>query len=93
MAELLRTLLGYSRGGGVDARWLVLSGGPPFFEVTKRIHNHLHGFDGNGRGLSEADRAIYDGTLAENAAELVRLVHPDDIVMLHDPRPRGWSTR
>lgn len=26
VAELLRTLLGYSRGGGVDARWLVLSG-------------------------------------------------------------------
>ncbi len=89
VAELLRTLLGYSRGGGVDARWLVLSGGPPFFEVTKRIHNHLHGFDGNGRGLSEADRAIYDGTLAENAAELVRLVHPDDIVILHDPQTAG----
>ncbi len=89
VAELLRTLRGYSRGGGVDARWLVLSGGPPFFEVTKRIHNHLHGFDGNGRGLSEADRAIYDGTLAENAAELVRLVHPDDIVILHDPQTAG----
>ena len=74
MAELLRTLLGYSRGGGVDARWLVLSGGPAFFEVTKRIHNHLHGFDGDGRDLSEAERAIYEGTLAENADELVPLI-------------------
>lgn len=35
VAELLRSLLGYSRGGGVDARWLVLAGGPAFFDVTK----------------------------------------------------------
>ena len=89
VAELLRTLLGYSRGGGIDARWLVVSGGPAFFEVTKRIHNHLHGYDGDERGLSEAERAIYEGTLAENAAELVPLVHPQDIVILHDPQTAG----
>jgi trehalose synthase len=89
VAELLRSLLGYSRGAGVDARWLVLSGGPAFFDVTKRIHNQLHGFDGDGRGLSEADRAIYERTLAENAAELVPLVAPGDIVILHDPQTAG----
>ncbi|MBV8221240.1 MAG: glycosyltransferase, partial [Solirubrobacterales bacterium] len=89
VAELLRTLLGYSRGGGVDARWLVISGGPAFFEVTKRIHTHLHGFDADGRGLGEPERAIYEGTLAENAAELVPMVHPEDIVILHDPQTAG----
>jgi len=89
VAELLRTLLGYSRGGGIDARWLVLSGKPAFFQVTKRIHNHLHGFDGDGRGLNEAERAIYEGTLAENAAELVPLIHPEDVVILHDPQTAG----
>jgi trehalose synthase len=36
VAELLRILLGYSRGGGVDARRLVLSGRAAFFEVTKQ---------------------------------------------------------
>jgi trehalose synthase len=89
VAELLRTLLGYSRGGGVDARWLVLSGGSAFFDVTKRIHNNLHGFDGDGRGLTDAERAIYEGTLAENAAELVPLIRPEDIVILHDPQTAG----
>jgi trehalose synthase len=86
VVELLRNLLGYSRGGGVDARWLVVSGGPSFFEVTKRIHNHLHGFDGGGGGLTESERAIYEGTLAENALELLPLLHPRDIVILHDPQ-------
>jgi trehalose synthase len=89
VAELLRTMLGYSRGGGVDARWLVLSGAPGFFEVTKRIHNQLHGIDGDGRGLSERDRTIYEGTLAEDAGELVPLIHPEDIVILHDPQTAG----
>ena len=43
VAELLQTLLAYVRGVGVDARWVVIEGDPPFFEVTKRIHNHLYG--------------------------------------------------
>ena len=89
VAELLRTLLGYSRGGGIDARWLVLSGDAAFFEVTKRIHNRLHGFGGDGRDLNEAERAIYEGTLAENAARLVPLIHPEDVVILHDPQTAG----
>ena len=51
VAEMLTPLLGYSRGGGVDARWVVIGGDPEFFGVTKRIHNHLHGFDGDGGEL------------------------------------------
>jgi len=89
VAELLRSLLGYSRGGGVDARWLVISGAPAFFGVTKRIHNHLHGFDRDGAGLSDAERSIYEGTIAENAVELIPLIHPQDIVILHDPQTAG----
>src|SRR6266567_3560058 len=53
VAELLRPLLGYSRGAGVDARWLVISGDREFFEVTKRLHNHLHGVDGDGGPLGD----------------------------------------
>ncbi len=89
VAELLTSLLGYSRGGGVDARWLTISGGAAFFDVTKRLHNQLHGFEGDGGELSETDRAIYEGTLAENAAELLPLMHPRDIVILHDPQTAG----
>src|SRR5512136_2323685 len=66
VVELLRPLLGYSRGAGVDARWVVVSGQPDFFALTKRIHNHLHGFDGDGGPLGSAERKIYEDTLAAN---------------------------
>src|SRR5919201_185801 len=79
VVELLRPLLGYSRGVGVDARWCVISGQPEFFALTKRIHNRLHGFDGDGGPLGDAEREVYERTLAANARELVELVHPTDI--------------
>jgi hypothetical protein len=50
VVELVRPLLGYSRGGGVDARWVVIGGEPESFGITKRLHNHLHGF-GSARSL------------------------------------------
>jgi trehalose synthase len=89
VVELLRPLLGYSRGSGVDARWVVISGDPEFFGVTKRLHNHLHGAEGDGGGLGAAEHRVYERTLAANAVELARLVHPSDIVILHDPQTAG----
>jgi trehalose synthase len=89
VAELLRSLLAYSRGAGVDARWAVVAGNGPFFEVTKRIHNNLHGAPGDGGDLGDAERAIYEDALAESIDELVDLVNPDDVVVLHDPQTAG----
>ena len=43
VAELLRTLLPYWRGCRANARSAVVRGTPPFFRVTKRLHNWLHG--------------------------------------------------
>ena len=43
VAEMLRSLLAYTRGAGVDTRWVVIGGTPEFFAITKRIHNRLHG--------------------------------------------------
>lgn len=91
VVELLRTLLGYARGGGVDARWVVISGEPEFFQLTKQLHNQLHGFDGERVGGTSTDRTIYEQTLAANAAELVPLLHPQDIVILHDPQTAGMA--
>jgi trehalose synthase len=91
VVEMLRPLLGYSRGAGVDARWAVISGGPEFFELTKRIHNKLHGFDGDGGPLGAHEREIYERTLAGNAAELTALVRPQDVVILHDPQTAGLT--
>jgi trehalose synthase len=89
VAELLQSLLAYARGAGADVRWLTISGNPDFFRVTKRIHNNLHESKGDGGPLGPAEREIYESALAEAATELVELIHPDDIVYVHDPQPAG----
>jgi trehalose synthase len=92
VAEMLQTLLAYARGAGVDARWVVIHGDPEFFAVTKRIHNGIYGTAGDGGDLGDRERAIYEATLERNAAELLALVRPGDIVLLHDPQPAGLVT-
>jgi trehalose synthase len=89
VVELLRPLVGYARGVGVDARWLVIEGTPAFYEVTKRIHNRLHGFAGDAGPLDERARRIYQEGLAANAAALADRLRPRDVVILHDPQTAG----
>ena len=89
VAEMLQSLLAYARGTEVDARWVVISGDQDFFRVTKRIHNHLHGSPGDGGGLGDEERVIYDRVIERNAAEMLELVAPDDVVLIHDPQPAG----
>jgi trehalose synthase len=89
VAEMLQSLLAYARGAGVDVRWATIRGSEEFFRITKRIHNHLHGSAGDGGPLGESERAVYEASLAESAAELGELVRPGDIVYLHDPQTAG----
>ncbi len=89
VAEMLRSLIAYARGGGIDARWAVIEGNPDFFRITKRIHNNLHGAEGDGGALGEAEARIYEATLAENAAEFDDVVSENDVVILHDPQTAG----
>jgi trehalose synthase len=89
VAEMLRSLIAYARGAGVDARWVVMGGEHDFFRVTKRIHNHLHGWAGDGGPLGDAERDIYE-LVTEVAAEGLReIVRPGDVVLLHDPQTAG----
>ena len=92
VAELLQSLLAYSRSVGIDARWLVISGQPEFFQLTKRLHHALHGASGDGSELGEREREVYEATLQENALELASLVRPRDIVLLHDPQTAGLAS-
>jgi trehalose synthase len=89
VAEMLHTALAYTRGAGVDARWVVIRAQPDFFTITKRIHNQLHGFAGDGGGLGPAERAVYERTAAFNGTELAALVRAGDLVILHDPQTAG----
>jgi trehalose synthase len=89
VAEMLGTLLGYARGLGVAADWVVITGEPEFFAVTKRIHNGLYGSPGDGGVLGEAERAQDERTMAANVEGVSRRVRSGDIVIVHDPQPAG----
>ena len=89
VAEMLRTLLAYARGAGIDAQWVVIKGDPHFFTITKRIHNNLHGAPGDGGPLAVDEHRHYEEILRANAEELLALVRPRDIVLLHDPQTAG----
>jgi trehalose synthase len=93
VAEMLQTLLAYVRGVGVDTRWLVLSGSPDFFVITKRIHNVLHGEPGDGGPLGGVEHAVVAETLRSNLDEMASLVRPGDVVVLHDPQTAGMVGR
>ncbi|MGZ3422902.1 MAG: glycosyltransferase [Polyangiales bacterium] len=91
VAEMLRPLLRYARGFGVNARWLVIEGPPDFFRITKRIHNALHGNAGDGSVLGPEQTALYEKVMHENIVGLDALVRPGDIVICHDPQTAGLA--
>ena len=91
VAEMLQTLLAYGRGAGLDIRWLVIQGDARFFEITKRIHNGLYGSPGDGGELGEQERAHYEEIARRNEQELLALVRPGDVVLVHDPQPAGLA--
>ncbi|MBI4506151.1 MAG: glycosyltransferase [Chloroflexi bacterium] len=81
VAELLRSLVPLLCDLGLRAEWRIISGGPAFFEVTKRIHNALQGA---ALTLSASERETYLAQSAHNA----RLFDGDyDVVVVHDPQP------
>jgi trehalose synthase len=92
VAEMLRSLIAYVRGFGIDGRWIVMEAGDDFFRVTKRLHHSLHGSPGDGTPLDEEARRIYDEATRQNAGELLARVRPRDVVLVHDPQPAGLIT-
>lgn len=89
VAEMLRPLLSYVRGYGIDARWVVMQGEDGFFSLTKRLHHALHGSTGDGSPIDESRRETYERVTNDNAHEFCALLSPGDIVFLHDPQTTG----
>lgn len=89
VAEMLRALLPYASGAGVDVRWVVLGESDGFFALTKHIHNRLHGDEGDGGKLDREAREAYADASARSAEQLSALVKPGDVIYLHDPQPAG----
>ncbi len=92
VAEMLRSFLRYARGLGIDVRWLVFEGPPEFFRITKRVHNALHGWSGDGSPLGPDQADTYRRATKENAIALDAIVRPGDIVICHDPQTAGLVT-
>ena len=92
VAELLHQLLGYLIEGPIDCRWAVIEGDPPFFEVTKRIHNRLHGSTGDGGDLGDDERQAYRRIVDREAAALLEVATAGDVAVLHDPQTAGMVT-
>ena len=93
VAEMLQSLMGYVRGAGLDARWLVIDGDQEFFRITKRLHNRLHGARGDGGPLDDAAREAYERCCELNADSLLQRVRDGDVVILHDPQTAGMTPR
>ena len=91
VAEMLQALLAYSRGAGIDTRWVVLDGTPDFFTLTKRLHNLLHGTAGDAGPTGDEERALFEEVLAPDTRWLQEQVSSEDIVVLHDPQTVGMT--
>jgi trehalose synthase len=89
VAELLHQLLGYVLDGEIHCRWAVIDGDPPFFRVTKRIHNRLHGSIGDGGALGAAERDDYLRVGRDEASAFLARSRPGDVAILHDPQTAG----
>jgi len=81
VAEILNRLIPLLNDLGIPTQWTVMKGGEDFFEVTKKIHNALHG-----------EKLPFPSRMKEIFLEVSRenLRHIDldqDVMVIHDPQP------
>jgi trehalose synthase len=75
---------------GVPTRWAVMgTDRAEFFDLTKRVHNLVHGED--RAEPSGEERELYEAVNRDNAEELAPKLTPDDIVVIHDPQPMAMG--
>ncbi|MFD8496045.1 glycosyltransferase [Amycolatopsis sp. NPDC059657] len=86
VSELLRSVVPLYNDLGIDTTWKIISGKPPFFGVTKKLHNALQGATAP---ITTADRELYEDTSERNGAELAAdpQFRDFDFVFVHDPQP------
>lgn len=82
VAELLNSLVPLERGLGLDVAWGVIVAEPPFFEMTKRLHNALQGALEFGTGDGELEAYLLHNQHVADA-----IADQFDVVIVHDPQP------
>lgn len=81
VAEILNNMVPLLRELGVNTRWDVIKGGEQFFNVTKKIHNALHGQD------ELITSEMWDVFWQTNEANSKEIACDSDITFIHDPQP------
>jgi trehalose synthase len=87
VAEILMRMIPFLNELGVNARWDVIKGDEKFFEVTKKIHNALHG------QKVEFSKSEIDVFLEINQLNAWRMELVGDVMFIHDPQPIGLIER
>jgi trehalose synthase len=81
VAEILNRLIPLLSDLGIPTQWTVVKGGEDFFEVTKKIHNALH-----GEVLSFTPRM--KEIFLEVSRETLRYIDLEqEVIVIHDPQP------
>lgn len=86
VAEMLPSQMRLMRELGLKIEWLVIEASDPhFFDLTKRIHNAIHG---SGDGVfTDDDRSIFEHENNKNLEKSLSFIQDGDIVVIHDPQP------
>jgi trehalose synthase len=97
VAEMLPRILYTMRAFKLDVEWMVITADwkPEFFNITKKIHNFLHGQNpGNCKvSFDDNDRAVFEEVNKKNADDFVKNhLRKGDIVFIHDPQPSALIT-
>src|SRR4030042_1665875 len=81
VAEILNRLIPLLNDLSIPTQWTVIKGGEDFFEVTKRIHNALH-------GEQISFPSTMKGIFLEVSRENLKYIDLDqDVIVIHDPQP------
>jgi len=81
VAEILNRMIPLLKEMGVNTWWDVIKGGEKFFQVTKKIHNTLHGAKDE---IDKEQWGVFWETGRQNSADLTC---DADISFIHDPQP------
>lgn len=81
VAEILTRMVPLLGEMGVAVRWEVLDGSAPFYAVTKKLHNALHG------KAEQFTPEMFELFLEVNRSNARRLSMDADIFFIHDPQP------
>jgi trehalose synthase len=86
VSEMIPGMVTHLRELGIATEWAVIeTDDSEFFQLTKRIHNLMHG-DGPA-GLGDAERDRFEAVNRANAESLLPLLSDGDILAVHDPQP------